>query len=111
MTNYKTFETFVSLHILVHGKPHMIVTGNGSGADEFARRYAKDKGMRCGIVDANYEKHGKDAARRRDKAIISVGHHIMIFHRSEGKRSRRLVEQARSAELGEKKVVFVDIRD
>ena len=79
ITDYGTFRKKMD-HLLTNHKDSSkveIVTGDGkAGADELARKYAKERGIVVTMFDTNREKYGRQAAARTSFAMLSyiAGH-------------------------------------
>jgi YspA, cpYpsA-related SLOG family len=50
-----------------------IITGDATGADTFARRWAHDRGVACHTFEANWKAHGKAAGILRNEYMLRVG--------------------------------------
>ncbi len=80
------------------GTPTAIVTGEASGADTLARRWARENGIKPYIFDANWVIYGKSAGFRRNKEIVTEATHMIAFpsHSGSGtQHSIRLAEAKR----------------
>ena len=55
-------------------KPDIVLTGDATGADRFARQWTKERGVLClvrMIHDTTWERHGKQAGPQGNRALAA----------------------------------------
>ena len=57
-----------------------IVSGGAKGADSLAEQYAKERGYECVVIPADWDKYGKSAGYKRNRAM----HEFIAKHDARG---------------------------
>ena len=60
-----------------------IITGGATGADAFASRIAKNRGIALEIFEAEWDKYGKSAGPRRNTAMLNQAPDLVVAFTSD----------------------------
>lgn len=97
--NYKLLESTLDK---VCERGDTIVSGGAVGADSFAQRYAKERGLRILIIYPDYMHDGRGATFIRNKYIVESSDRVYAFYargRFQQGGTRNTVEWAEKAGL------------
>jgi hypothetical protein len=75
MTDYSLMKLTWTEYIQRHGlkaEELTIISGGAAGADKLAERLAKETGIACRIMKADWEAHGKSAGQIRNNAMAKA---------------------------------------
>lgn len=79
----------------------VIVSGHARGADSLGERYAQERGLKCELFPANWEKYGKRAGYLRNESMAEISNCAIIFMSAygENKGSKHMEKIARGKHL------------
>lgn len=71
-----------------------IVTGGARGPDTWAEQRALKQGREVTVIEANYEKYGKDAQRKRNKDMLLLADDCLVFWDGESHNTNHFIREA-----------------
>lgn len=96
-TLYEYFHTDVSFSMPGANPWHFsIITGDASGVDEMARKFAKENNLELGVFNAEWQKYGKSAGPIRNTEIVKNSD-IMIAFLGQGPGTKNAIKQMLAA--------------
>src|SRR5687767_3670933 len=74
--------------------PIVIVSGRAKGADQLGERYAKERELHCVYVPALWTVHSRAAGPIRNRVMLEIATHVVVFWDGESKGAKDLIEEA-----------------
>lgn len=91
------FEKHVREWIATHGIPIEIVTGDASGADALAAKFAKDNAIPLRVFAADWNKYGSSAGPIRNTQIVAACTHVLAFPNATSRGTQDTIKKAKVA--------------
>lgn len=93
-TDYALLERKLDAVLTRLGSDIVIVSGRSKGADQLGERYAKERSLYCVYVPALWNVHGRAAGPMRNRAMLKIATHVVVFWDGESKGAKDLIEEA-----------------
>lgn len=96
--NYDRLKTICD-HLLGHGKgatpvslPVEIISGTARGADRLGERYAAERGYKLIRMAADWDRYGKSAGYRRNRAMGELADMAIVFWDGQSKGTKHMID-------------------
>ena len=73
-------------------KPFTVISGGARGADKLAERYAKEKGIDCRVIEADWGRLGKKAGYLRNKVMREEGQALLAFWDGQSRGTSHMID-------------------
>ena len=70
----------------------LIISGHARGADQMGEEYADNKGIKCSIIPANWDKHGKSAGYKRNTEMAKMADRLIAFWDGKSKGTGHMID-------------------
>jgi hypothetical protein len=76
-----------------------VLTGGAQGADQFAERYAREHGLPCTVMIADWSRHGIKAGPIRNGELVAAADQVVAYWDGESRGTADTIRKARRAGL------------
>lgn len=83
-----------------------IVSGGARGADRLGEKFAKEKGCKLTIMNADWNRYGKSAGYRRNVEMAEYSNACVVFWDNVSKGSKHMIDIAEKKDLDLKIVKY-----
>ncbi len=99
-TDYEFFDERVG-EILCATQPRdiEIISGGAKGVDTMARNLATNHRIKCTVMPADWDTHGKAAGPIRNRQMAEYGTHLIAFWDGKSRGTKNMIEEATSRGL------------
>jgi hypothetical protein len=85
--------------VLREHKAEVIVTGDATGADYYARGFAQQHALKLHVYEADWRKHGTAAGPIRNRAMLDAHPNAIVLAFPGGRGTADCVRQARALKM------------
>jgi predicted Rossmann fold nucleotide-binding protein DprA/Smf involved in DNA uptake len=99
--NYEVMERMLDVVFAEKIKTHevIIISGAANGADSLGEEYAIVRNMRCRVLPADWDKHGKSAGYKRNAQMAENADACVVFWDRASRGSKHMIDIAKSKGL------------
>lgn len=72
-----------------------VVSGGARGVDKMGESYAKEHGIECIVMNAEWDKYGKSAGYLRNQAMANISTHLIAFWDGKSRGTKHMIDIAK----------------
>ena len=93
--NYILLKRKLDYYLQNHtSKQIIIISGGAKGADKLGEKYAKENNIRLRVVEADWDRLGKQAGYLRNVEMAEYATHCIVFWDGKSKGSKHMIDIA-----------------
>lgn len=99
LNNYELVKKYTDFKLSNIKEEIEIVSGGANGADALGEKYAKEKGYKIKIFNADWNTYGKSAGPRRNKQMAEYADALIAFWDGKSRGTKNMIDEATQRNL------------